>query len=279
MAAADRARDQVEDVKDSNEVDAMQRVGRYGYVVYGVLHIALAVLLVNLALGDGGGEASASGAMQGLAAQPFGQAIIWVVAVGLTLLCLWQLLEAVLDPDDDGAKARLNAAGKTVGYGAVAFAAWRFALGGGGGGGQTEETLTGQLLQLPLGRVLVGAVALGILVVAGYHVHKGLTRKYMKDVETLDLGHRARTVVDWSGRIGYPAKGVAYGSIGVLFLLAAVRASSEEAGGLDEGVTTLLQAPFGPALVAAIGLGFALFGVYCLARARSAGDATGFSGT
>lgn len=277
MAAGDRARDQFEDAKDSDEVDLLQRVGRYGYVVYGVFHVALAVLFWNLAFGGGSGEeASTSGAMQTLADQPFGQALVWVVAVGLTLLSLWQLVEAVLDPDDDGTKGRLKAAGKAVGYGVVAVAAWRFAVGGGGGGGSSEETLTGRLLQLPLGRVLVGLVAVGILVVAGYHVYKGLTRKYMEDVETLDLSHRARQVVDWSGRVGYPAKGVAYGSIGVLFLLAAVRADSEQAGGLDEGVTALRDAPAGQYLIAAIGLGFALFGVYCLARARSAGDAVGF---
>lgn len=275
MAAADRARNQIEDAKDSDEVNLLQRVGRWGYVVYGVFHVALAVLFWNLAFG-GGGEASTSGAMQTLADQPLGTAIIWVVAIGLTLLSLWQLVEAVLDPDDAGTGRRLKAAGKAVGYGAVAAAAWRFALGSGGSGGNSEESLTARVLQLPFGRILVGLLALGILAVAGYHVYKGLTRKYMEDVETLDLPHRARQVVDWSGRIGYPAKGVAYGTIGVLFLLAAVQADSEQAGGLDEGVTKLLQAPYGPYLVAAIGLGFALFGVYCLARARSAGDAVGF---
>lgn len=279
--APDDAREQYEDVKDSDEVDTLQRVGRYGYVVYGVFHVALAVLAVRLAFpgGGGGGEASTSGAMRSLAQQPFGQVIIWVVAVGLSLLVLWQLLEAVLDPDDDGAKGRAKAAGKTVGYGIVAFAAWRLALGSSSGGGSGEETLTARLLALPLGRVLVAAVALGILAVAGYHVYKGLTRKYMEDVETLDLSSRQRSVVDWSGRIGYPAKGVAYGTIGVLFLLAALRGSSEQAGGLDEGLSTLRDAPFGPYLIAAIGVGFGLFGVYCLARARSAGDVTGFSGS
>ncbi len=276
MAASERAHDEIEDAKDSDEVDVLQRVGRYGYAVYGLLHFVFAVLFWNLAFGGGSSEASTDGAMQTLAQQPFGQVVLWVVAIGLTLLSLWQLLEAVLDPDDDGAKGRLKAAGKTVGYGAFAVPAWRFALGLGGGGGTGEETLTARLLQLPLGRVLVGLVAIGILAVAGYHVYKGVSRTYMKDVETLDLPHRARQVIDWSGRIGYPAKGVAYGTIGVLFLLAALRSSSETAGGLDQGLGTLLQAPFGPYLIAAIGIGFALFGVYCVARARSAGDAVGF---
>jgi hypothetical protein len=274
---SNEARDMHRQAKDSDEVDTLQRVGRYGYVVYGVLHVALAVLLVRLAFpAGGGGDASTSGAMQSLAEQPFGKVIIWVVAIGLTLLTVWQLLEAVLDPDDDGTKGRLKAAGKTLGYGAVAVVAWRYAVGSGGGGGSSEETLTQRLLELPLGRVLVGLVGLGILAVAAYHVYKGLTRKYMEDVETLDLPARARSVVDWSGRIGYPAKGVAYGSIGVLFLLAAIRSNSEQAGGLDEGLSQLKDAPFGPYLIALIGIGFGLFGVYCLARARTAGDAVGF---
>lgn len=275
----DQAKDVHDDVKDSDEVDALQRLGRYGYVVYGVFHIALAVLFVQLAFGGGGGEeATTSGALRSLAQQPFGQVIIWVIAIGLTLLVLWQAVEALLDPDDDGAKGRLKAAGKTVGYGIVAFAAWQLALNSGGGGGSNEETLTARLLQLPAGRLLVGAVGVGILAIAAYHVYKGLSRKYMEDVETLDLSRRARDVVDWSGRIGYPAKGVAYGTVGVLFVLAALRSSSEQAGGLDQGVATLREAPFGSYLIAAVGIGFGLFGVYCLARARSAGDATGFAG-
>jgi hypothetical protein len=278
MPSSEDVRRTHDDVKDSEHVDTLQRVGRYGYVVYGVFHVALGVLALNLALGSGG-DTSTSGALSSLAQQPFGMVIIWVVAIGLALLVLWQLVEAALDPDDGGTKERVKAGGKAIGYGVVAVAAFSVALGGGsGGGGNTEESLTARILELPFGRLLVAAVGVGILVIAGYHVWKGVTRKYMEDVETLDLSQKARKVVDYSGRIGYPAKGVAYGTIGVLFVLAALRGSSEQAGGLDEGLQTLLEAPFGPYLVAAVGLGFALFGVYCLARARSAGDATGFVG-
>ncbi len=138
--------------------------------------------------------------------------------------------------------------------------------------------MTQRLLLLPLGRVLVGLVAVGILMVAAYHVYKGLSRKFFSDVETADLSARGRTIVEWSGLIGYPAKGVAFGAIGVLFMLAAIRGSSEEAGGMDEALASLREGPFGTVVLVAVGLGFALFGVYCLARARSAGDFTGFAG-
>jgi len=275
----DQAQDQYEDVKDSDEVDAMQRAGRYGYVVYGVIHVVLGVLAVRLAFGGGGEDASTTGAMQTMAEQPFGMVLIWAVAIGMAALVVWQLLEAALDPDDGGAKGRLKGAGKAVAYGVIAAGAFGTALsGGGGGGGSTEESLTQRLLALPLGQVLVGLVAVGILVVAAYHVYKGLSRKFLSDVETADLSARGRTIVEWSGLIGYPAKGVAFGAIGVLFMLAAIRGSSEEAGGMDEGLATLREGPLGTVVIVAVGLGFALFGVYCLARARSAGDFTGFAG-
>lgn len=276
----DQAKDQYEDVKDSDEVDTLQRVGRYGYVVYGVVHIVLGLLAVSLAFGGSGEDASTTGAMQTLADQPFGMVLIWAIAVGMAALVVWQLLEAVLDPDDEGAKGRVKGAGKAVAYGVVAAGAFGIALSGGGGeeGGSTEESLTQRLLALPLGQVLVGAVAVGILVVAAYHVHKGLSKKFFEDVETADLSPKARSVVKWTGLIGYPAKGVAFGAIGVLFMLAAIRGSSEEAGGMDEGLATLREGPFGTVVIIGVGIGFALFGVYCLARARSAGDLTGFAG-
>ncbi|WP_380164904.1 DUF1206 domain-containing protein [Jannaschia sp. R86511] len=277
----DQAKDVHDDVKDSEEVDTLQRVGRYGYVVYGVVHLVLGALAVSLAFGGSSENASTTGAMETLAQQPFGIVLIWAIAVGMAALVLWQLLEAVLDPDDEGAKGRVKGAGKAVAYGVVAAGAFGVAMsggGGGGGGGSAEESLTQRLLALPLGQVLVGAVAVGILVVAGYHVHKGLSRKFFEDVETADLSARGRRIVEWSGLVGYPAKGVAFGAIGVLFALAALRGSSEEAGGMDEGLATLREGPFGTVVIVAVGLGFALFGVYCLARARSAGDFTGFAG-
>jgi hypothetical protein len=275
-----QAKDIHDDVKDSDEVDTLQRVGRYGYVVYGIVHIVLGFLAVGLASGGSSEQASTDGALSALAAQPFGMALIWFIAVGMVALVLWQGIEAVLDPDDEGTKGRLKAAGKAVGYGVIAAAALRFALsgGGGGGGGNSEESLTARLLGFPFGQVLVGLVALGILAVAAYHVHKGLTRKFFRDVETADLSARARKVVEYSGLVGYPAKGVAFGAIGVLFMLAAIRGSSEQAGGLDEGLASLRDAPGGTVIIVLVGVGFALFGVYCLARARAAGDLTGFAG-
>lgn len=277
MDARGRAQD-VADTDADEAVDVLQRIGRYGYVVYGLVHVVLAVLAVRVGLGGSSQEASTSGAMQTLAQQPFGLVLVWSVGVGMALLVLWQGMEAALDPDDEGGKARLRAAGKALAYGVVAAAALRLALNRGGGGGSEEEGLTSRLLSLPAGRLLVAAVGLGILVVAVYHVQKGLRATFLRDVETRDLSARQRAGVLWTGRVGYVAKGLAFAVIGVLFCVAAWTADSDDAGGLDDALASLREAPFGSPLIIAIGLGFAAFGLYCLTRARSAGDLTGYAG-
>lgn len=253
---------------EEESTDFVQGLGRLGYAVYGLVHFLLGWVAVQLGLGSSSEEASTSGALRTLAQQPFGMVLLWVVVVGMALLVLWQAMEAAIDPDSQGAKARVKAAGRAVAYGVVAYLAFRV-VSGSGGGGNNEETLTARLLQLPAGRVLVGLVGVGVLAVAGYHVHKGVKRKYLENLDLSKLSARQRQVVDWSGRVGYPAKGVAYGIVGVLFLVAAWTSDSDDAGGLDEALNTLRDQPFGTVLLILVGLGIGLFGVFCLARAKS----------
>jgi hypothetical protein len=57
----------------------------------GVVHLLLGWLALQIAWGLSGREsADTSGAMKTLADQPFGQVLLWLVAVGLAALALWQ---------------------------------------------------------------------------------------------------------------------------------------------------------------------------------------------
>lgn len=250
--------------------EALETVGKIGYVAYGVVHVVLAVLVVQLAFGGGGGSStSTSGALATLAQQPFGQILLWIIGAGMALLALWQLAEAVLD-DSSGASVRVKHAGKAVAYGVVAAVALRIVLGSGGSGGSSgSQKAAGFLFSLPAGRYLVGLVGLGVLVVAAYHVYKGISRKYLENLKLGELPDGTKRAVDLGGRIGYPAKGAAYGIVGVLFVVAAVQYDSSQAGGLDQALSTLRSQPFGPYLLAAVGLGFGLFAVFCFGRART----------
>lgn len=73
-----------------------------------------------------------------------------------------------------------------------------------------------------------------------------------------------------TGTLGYVAKGIALGVVGVLFVVAALTSDPEESTGLDGAMQTLAEQPYGTFLLLGVGVGIALYGVYSFARARYA---------
>lgn len=115
----------------------------------------------------------------------------------------------------------------------------------------------------------MGAIGLGVLASGVWHVIKGARQKFLEDLRATpggELGRGVRVL----GTIGYVAKGLALAAVGVLFAVAAWQADPDEAQGLDGAISSLRDLPAGPLMVAAIGVGFAAYGLYAFARARYA---------
>ena len=91
---------------------------RIGLVAYGVVHLMIAFLAVQLALGSGGKSASQKGALAEIASQPYGKVLVWGIAIGMVLLVVWRVLDAVFGHQEktgaDKVKARGAAAFKAV---------------------------------------------------------------------------------------------------------------------------------------------------------------------
>ena len=73
----------------------LDRAVRIGLIAYGVVHLMVGFLAVQLALGSGGKSASQKGALAELAEQPFGKVLVWAIAIGMFLLVVWRVLDAV----------------------------------------------------------------------------------------------------------------------------------------------------------------------------------------
>jgi hypothetical protein len=120
----------------------------------------------------------------------------------------------------------------------------------------------------PGGRFLVGIAALVLIGVGVYHVHKGVTKRFMKEIDAAQASAGERRTIERLGQLGYPAKGVALAVVGGLLGWAAVTFDPAKASGLDGALRTLLDAPFGKALLTLVALGIAAFGVFAFFRAR-----------
>jgi hypothetical protein len=261
----------------AGDSDALEHLARVGLIAYGVVHLLVAWLALQLAWGGGGGSADQSGAMATLASQPFGKPLLWVLAIGLIALAVWQLAEVLrhragLRSSGDARKKAVGkvvkSVAKTVVYAFLAVTAIRFATGGGQSStGQEQQTVAG-VFSWPGGRFLVGVAALVVIGVGVYHVRKGLTGHFLKEIDTAEASASQRRLIERLGQVGYPAKGVALALVGGLLGWAAITFDPAKASGLDGALRTLLDAPFGKALLTLVALGIAAFGVFSFFRAR-----------
>jgi hypothetical protein len=266
MWTADKASARGEEAADS---EALQTLGAVGVVALGVVHLLIGWLALQLAWSAAGSEeAAASGAFATLAEQPLGTVLLWVVTLGLVALVVWQLSEAAFGHHGAGDKRtleRVKSGAKAVAYGALAVTAGRFAIGQGSSSGESQRSWTARLLDAPAGQILVGVIGLAVVALGGYLVYKGAKKKFLEQLQ----GQGASRVVVRLGQAGYIAKGIAYGLLGVLVVVAAVQHDPEESGGLDTALQTLRAQPYGQWMLTAVALGLVAYGVYCFARARA----------
>jgi putative Mn2+ efflux pump MntP len=238
-----------------------ERVARGGFAASGVLHLLLAFIVARLALGTGG-NADQSGALAALAAQPGGAVMLWVAAVVLAALGVWYLVETFLEDD---VKHRVKSAAVGIVYLALAVSAGKFAMGSGQSSGQQNAGLSAQMMQSVWGKAVLVVVALVVIAVGGYHVYKGASKKFLKD-----LNVSGGTGITWAGMIGYVAKGLVLAGAGILVLVATFTADPAKASGIDAAVKTLGGAPFGKFLLIIAALGLAAYGAYGFIRSRHA---------
>lgn len=173
--------------------DGLEHLARVGLVAYGIVHLLIAWLSLQLAWGGGGEEASQSGALQTLSEESYGKPLLWVLGLGLIALALWQAAEILRhtgglsgsgDAKKDAVVAIVKCVAKVVVYGFLAFTALRFATGSGSSSSDQQQQTTSGVFGLPGGRFLVGIAALVVIGVGVYQVVKGAKKSFMKEIDT-----------------------------------------------------------------------------------------------
>src|SRR3954453_8785058 len=93
MTAATTAARTARTARNSRSLELLTRMG---FVGYGVFHLAIAWLALQIALGHAEGSGDQSGAFQLLAKQPGGKVLLVVVIIGLIAMAVWQALLAAV---------------------------------------------------------------------------------------------------------------------------------------------------------------------------------------
>jgi hypothetical protein len=245
----------------------VQLLGRVGLVAYGVVHLLIGGLLVQIPFGERE-QADKKGALQAIAATPPGVVLLWIVTAGLAALVLWQLAEAVWGHRGDRRRplrVAVNVAEAAI-FSVLAYSAGSIAATG--GAPSVSKSFAAAVFDLPGGRYLVALGGVGLVVGGAYAVYRGVEKEFLRELDLSGEAARASRVITRIGQVGWAALGFVYGLPGVLLVVAGLRYDPKAPVGLDAGLQTLARQSFGGPLIVLLALGVAAFGIFCFVDAR-----------
>lgn len=252
-------------------------LARSGYAARGAVYVIVAIFAMTAATGAGE-TVDTRGALQRLLAQPFGQTLLWLVAIGLVAHVAWRLTQAIGDTDRHGSNGkglviRAGLLGSALFNGLLALFALSLlgsdlaqsASGGGSGGtGGGGQDWLARFLSYDRANVIVYLMALVPLGVGIAHLVKAWTLKFERYFQ---CGEDKMRLVRPISRVGLAARGCVFIVIGGLLLAGGSRYEPTNPPGMKDALQALQSLPFGGWLLLAIGVGLLAFAVYSVAEA------------
>jgi hypothetical protein len=254
------------------ETRTFELLARAGYVARGVIYLLIGALAIRLAQGIGGPRPSQQGALRTISHQPFGKTLLIVMAIGLGGYAIWRLLQALVGQTPEHGRHsfgdRVGAAGSGLAYLAFCVLAISELRGTAGSSSAKTKETTARVLEWPAGRELVGAAGLLFIGIAAYQAYLGLSRKFLKDSKTGEMGLRMRDAFTLIGLVGIVARAVAFLLIGIFVAKAAWDYKPSEAVGIDGALARLTQHAYGTTALIVVAVGLIVFGVYSILDSR-----------
>ena len=255
------------------------KIGRAGWFAKGVVYCIAGILALSIAAKAGGWtdstsatgnqEASPIGAIKTVAGSGGGTVLLWLLAIGMLLYAAWRVVSALL-PGGTDAKAmahRIGYIASAVMYTTFAFSAIMLARQPqtAPDGNKKVTDISSTLMAHSFGRVLIGAVGVIVIGVGLYRMSKGFKMDVEDELDMSGASPGWRRWIERLGAIGEVGRGIGFSLVGFFLVRAAVRYDANDATGLDGALRRLVLESWGLFIVVIVGIGFAAYGVFCLA--------------
>jgi Domain of Unknown Function (DUF1206) len=193
-------------------------LARAGLIARGVVYGVVGLLALKLALGAGGKTTSQQGALKTIAHEPFGQALLIAVAVGLAGYAIWRVVRAGIghgSQEKDSALDRVAGVASGLAYAALCVTAVKIVTGAGSSGGASSpKKTTGGVLAWTGGTAIVGVAGAILIGVALYQGYKGVSRKFLDSSNTVEMSRQVKRGFTAIGMFGHLARMVVFALVG-----------------------------------------------------------------
>ena len=253
-------------------------LARWGYAANGFVYILVGILALRAAIGPREANISRRDALVSLVAEPFGQILLILIAIGVIGYSLGHLMMATRSEEKterEGLMAWINRGAHAasglihLGLAGLAFQLLISSyLNRQRGEGAAPTDLTADIMTYPFGRWLIAAAGLVLLGIAVYEFHKAYTARFRTAFDRSRMKQAERNLVTIVGRIGYVARGIVYILIGLFVLQAAAFSNPQEAGGLGKALATLYEQSYGPWILGLVAAGLIAYGAYGMLLGR-----------
>ncbi len=247
----------------------MHRAAALGFVAEGVVYGVIGIHALRLAIGDGGGFLAVSDTPRAVQRQPFGDALLLALAIGLACNAAWRFLHAALAPHPDAGRAqriarRIGDVGTGLGASALSLTAFEHFF----GRAHDHETWIRRALRADGGDWVIIGAGIGFMIAGAYHLYGAYTATFRKRLETYQMSPAERRWLIRISRFGIAARAAVLPVAGWILIKVGRRSSSAEDTGFGGALREIARQTWGTALLAVIAAGLIAYALYMGVNAR-----------
>jgi hypothetical protein len=241
----------------------------------GLIYVVVGIVVVDLASGASApAQASGEGAIEEVARQPGGPALVAVLVVAMACYTLWRAVEALSGRERPGKArnvwVRLGWLVIAAVYGALCARALVLLASGdqaAAGNQGKARAWAAVVMAWPAGRELLGLAGAAVVVGGGALAVWGLTHNYDDELRLDLLPDRAQVAPKVLGAAGDIARGGLGALVGLYMLDGSLDGSASRVKTTDQALQALAHHDYGAALIYVIAVGLFGFAAYSFSEA------------
>lgn len=261
----------------NNSSGKVEIIARVGLIAKGIVYSLLGALAFMAAFninGQSTNNTDKKGVLDFLDKQTGGQILLGIIALGVACYSIWRIIQFIRllkgDSNEEKKKKTVNAFRyffSALGYGLFAASVVKKLLSSASSSDNKKQDIAQKIMEQSWGPWVIGLGALIFLGVGIYQIYYGYSEKYKKHVDKTVSGKKQDYMLT-AGKIGYMARGIVWVILALIFGKAAFNSNASNTGGTSKVFSFLSDAPYGPYLLAAVGLGLVCYGVFSFVRAK-----------